>query len=214
VSCTDIAVGAYALGALEPAERADVERHLRECPACAAEAAEFAGLPPLLALVPPEDLDAEPIEPSPGMFERMAAAAAAEKRAADRTAQRRSTRGRLLIAAVAAAVLAVGGTTVWWASGPSETAHTAVAGAVHLTVTADASSDGTDLDVAVAGVSPGENCRLVVIDQDGVRHQAGSWTASYGGRATFRGWTAVSRAEVRDVVLIGTDGSDLVRVRL
>ena len=106
MTCANVAVGAYALGALDPAERADVERHLRECPSCAAEAAEFAALPPLLALVPPEDLDAEPIEPSPGLFERMAAVAAAEKRAA----QRRSTRGRLLIAAVAAAVLAIGGT--------------------------------------------------------------------------------------------------------
>lgn len=210
MSCTDVAVGAYALGALEPAERAHVERHLRECPACAAEAAEFAELPPLLALVPPEDLDAEPIQPSAGLFERVAAAAAAEKR----TAQRRSTRGRWLIAAAAAAVLAIGGTTVWATSGPSETAHTAVAGAVHLTVTADASSDGTDLDVAVAGVAPNENCRLVVVDTDGVRHQAGSWTASYAGRATFRGWTTVSRADVREVVLIGTDGGDLVRVRL
>ena len=210
MTCANVAVGAYVLGALDPAERADVERHLRECPSCSAEAAEFAALPPLLALVPPEDLDAEPIEPSPGLFERMAAVASAEQRAA----RRRSSRSRLLIAAVAAAVLAIGGTTIWAASGPSETAHTAVAGTVHLTVTADASSDGTDLDVAVAGVAPGENCRLVVVDRDGVRHQAGSWTASYAGRATFRGWTAVPRAEVRDVVLIGTDGSDLVRVRL
>jgi anti-sigma factor RsiW len=210
MSCADVALGAYALGALEPAERADVERHLRECPSCAAEAAEFAALQPLLALVSAEDVDAEPIQPSPGLFERVAAAAAAEKR----TAQRRSTRGRLLIAAVAAAVLAVGGTTVWSVSHPPETAHTAVAGAVHLTVTADPSSDGTGLDVAVAGVAPGENCRLVVVDRDGVRHKAGSWTASYAGRATFRGWTAVSRSDVRDVVLIGTDGSDLVRVRL
>jgi len=210
MTCANVAVGAYALGALDPAERAEVERHLRECASCAAEAAEFAALPPLLALVPADDLEAAPIEPSPGLFERMAAAAAAEQRAA----RRRSSRGRLLIAAVVAAVLAVGGSAVWWASGPSETAHTAAAGAVHLTVTADPSSDGTGLDVAVAGVAPGENCRLVVVDRDGVRHQAGSWTASYAGQATFRGWTAVPRAEVREVVLIGTDGSDLVRVRL
>jgi hypothetical protein len=47
-----------------------------------------------------------------------------------------------------------------------------------------------------------------------VRHQAGSWTASYAGRATFRGWTTVSRSDVRAVVLVGTDGADLVRLRL
>jgi anti-sigma factor RsiW len=210
VTCTDVAVGAYALGALEPAERADVERHLRQCSSCAAEAAQFAALPPLLALVPPEDLDAEPVEPSPGLFERMAAAASAENRAPKRA----STGRRLLVAALVAGVLGIGGTTAWWVARAPETAHTAVAGAVHLTVTADPQSDGTVLDVAVAGVAPGEDCRLVVVDRAGVRHQAGSWTASYAGRATFRGWTAVSRSDVRDVVLVGTDGGDLVRVRL
>ena len=217
MTCTDVAVGAYALGALEPAERADVERHLRECPSCAAEAAEFAALPPLLALVRPEDLDAEPVEPSPGLFERMAAAASAEHVSASAVhpaRTRMSTGRRVLIAAVAAAVLGVGGTTAWWVASAPETAHSAVAGAVHLTVTADQQSDGTVLDVAVAGVAPGEECRLVVVDRNGVRHQAGSWTASYAGRATFRGWTAVARPEVRDVVLIGTNGGDLVRVRL
>jgi anti-sigma factor RsiW len=209
VTCTDVAVGAYALGALEPAERAAVERHLRTCPSCAADAAEFAALPPLLALVAPEDLDAEPAEPSPGLFERMAAAAAKD------SAGRRMSRGRrLLVAAVVAGVLGLAGTTAWWVASAPETAHTAVAGAVQLTVTADPQSDGTVLDVAVAGVAPGEECRLVVVDRAGGRHQAGSWTASYAGRATFRGWTTVSRSDVRDVVLVGTDGGDLVRVRL
>lgn len=33
--------GAYALDALDDVERADVERHLRSCPECAAEVAEF-----------------------------------------------------------------------------------------------------------------------------------------------------------------------------
>ena len=41
-------LGAYVLGALEPGERAEVEAHLAECRACAAERDALAGLPALL----------------------------------------------------------------------------------------------------------------------------------------------------------------------
>ena len=45
-------LGAYVLGALEPAERRQVEGHLGDCPACAAELAELEPLPALLDRVP------------------------------------------------------------------------------------------------------------------------------------------------------------------
>ena len=55
MTCPDAAsdLGAYVLGALEPGERRRVEEHLRSCPACAAELAEFAALPGLLNRVRP-----------------------------------------------------------------------------------------------------------------------------------------------------------------
>jgi hypothetical protein len=121
------------------------------------------------------------------------------------------------VAAAAAAVLAVGGGVTWWttsSSPPPETAHTVVAGAVRMTVTPDPQPAGTVLDVTVAGVAPGEECRLVVLDRDGRQHQAGSWTASYRGDAAFRGWTSVHRQDVTGVVLLGTQGQQLVRVPL
>ncbi|MGV9264233.1 anti-sigma factor family protein [Kitasatospora sp. NPDC003701] len=46
---THLDVGAYVLGLLEPRERAEFEAHLEGCARCAEEAAELAGLEPLLA---------------------------------------------------------------------------------------------------------------------------------------------------------------------
>ena len=46
---------AYVLGALSPVERREYEEHLAGCPACQAAVSELAGLPGLLAQVPPED---------------------------------------------------------------------------------------------------------------------------------------------------------------
>jgi anti-sigma factor RsiW len=45
-------LGVYLLGAIEPAQRALVERHLTACPRCRAELAGLAGLPSLLRRVP------------------------------------------------------------------------------------------------------------------------------------------------------------------
>ena len=45
-------LGVYLLGAIEPAQRALVERHLAGCQACRAELSELAGLPSLLRRVP------------------------------------------------------------------------------------------------------------------------------------------------------------------
>jgi hypothetical protein len=50
-----VALGVYVLGAIDPAERAQVDAHLATCEACQAELAELADLPALLALVPAEE---------------------------------------------------------------------------------------------------------------------------------------------------------------
>ena len=75
---------AYVLGALSPAERREYEEHLAGCPSCQNAVAEIAGLPGLLAQVPPEDaalLAAAPVEvlddgPPPDLLARMRARSA------------------------------------------------------------------------------------------------------------------------------------------
>ena len=105
-------IGAYVLGALEPAEEAAVREHLATCSDCAAEHASLAGLPRLLALAAPM---AEAGPPAPALEERVLDAIAGERphRAPRR---RRLPRPRVLVPALAAVaaiavavVLAVGG---------------------------------------------------------------------------------------------------------
>ncbi|MCW2636638.1 MAG: Anti-sigma-K factor RskA [Blastococcus sp.] len=209
MTCRDGAtdLGAYVLGALEPADRLRVEEHVRGCAACAAELAEFRTLPALLDMVGPEDLQAATVTPSGDLFERMSAVAAAERHGA-------RVRRRLLVAAAAVAVLGAGAGVTGWVLGSDEETHSVVAGQVHISVTATEQGDGTSLDVTVAGVPPETNCTLVVVDRDGDRHQAGEWSATYAGKAWFKGWSDVDRSDVEDVVLLGTDGQELVRVPL
>jgi anti-sigma factor RsiW len=45
-------LGVYVLGAIEPAQRAQADRHLAACPRCRADLAELAALPALLRKVP------------------------------------------------------------------------------------------------------------------------------------------------------------------
>jgi len=206
VTCpeTASALGAYVLGALEPAERARVEQHVRRCPACAAELAELRGLPALLDQVGPDDLRTAAVTPSPGMFDRLSAAAAPPARVRSRT--------WALVAAAVLIVLGAGVGVAVWATGSGEQTVTATAGAVRATVTASSVDDGSVLVVTVAGMRPGEECRMVAIDADGDRHAAGSWPASPAGDGTWRGWADVDRADLAEVVLVGEGGRQLVRL--
>jgi anti-sigma factor RsiW len=187
-------VGAYVLGALDPAERQRVEEHLASCPACAAELAELEGLPALLDRVPAGDLRPVAVTPSPELFDRV-------------TAATRPARLRwLLTAAAVLAVLGLGiGLTVAATGGDGPRTWTATAGAVDVTLTATAEGDGTALDVTVGGMRPGETCRLVAVDEDGTRHPAGQWPTTADGGGRWVGWAPVPPPEL-DAVLVFGDG--------
>jgi anti-sigma-K factor RskA len=70
----------YALDALEPSDRARLESHLQDCPACAAELAELQQVVAQLALALPQQ------EPSPGLRQRVLAAAASDHERSSSTA--------------------------------------------------------------------------------------------------------------------------------
>lgn len=200
---TASALGAYVLGALDPEERRHFEEHLDRCPLCAAELAEFAALPGLLDALDLEDLQPVAVTPSPELFDRVTAAARPQPARARRW---------LVAAAAVLAVLGAGVGVVVWATGSDSQAVTATAGPVRATVVATDASDGSSLDVRVAGLQPGETCRIVAVDEDGGRHPAGEWPASAEGDGQWRGWTDVERGALREVVLVGEGGRELVRV--
>jgi anti-sigma factor RsiW len=200
-------LGAYVLDALEPEERRRVEEHLRACPDCAAELAEFRSLPAMLDRVRLEDLEPVSVAPSPDLFARTAAAAADVGRPG-----RLRARTWALVAAAVLAVLAVGAGVTVWANRPVEQSATVSEGPVQVTVTASPRNDGTALEVAVAGLRPGETCRMVAVDRDGGRHPAGEWPASEAGDGRWRGWTDISPSALTEVDLVGDGGRELVRV--
>lgn len=203
-------LGAFVLGALDPAERRQVEEHLAGCSACVAELAELAPLPALLARVRPEDLEPVAVAPSPELFERVAAAADLRRPA-------RRPRRLLLAAAAALAVLGVGaGLALWlgaWFGDDVRTAS-AAAGPVEAMVTVRPDREGSAFDVTVAGLDAGETCAIVAVDDDGDRHSAGEWPTSPRGEGRWVGWAPVEVGSVDEVVLLGSGGRELVRLDL
>jgi anti-sigma factor RsiW len=199
-------LGAYVLGALEPAERHHVEGHLADCPACAAELAELQPLPALLDRVPRADLEPVVVTPSPEFYDRVVAAA-------DLHPARR--RGRLLLVAAAlVAVLGLGAGVTWWLTGDDTRTSSAVAGPVQATLTASPARDGSALDITVAGLRSGELCSMVAVDDDGGWHDAGQWRTSEAGDGRWVGWSAVEPSSLDEVVLLGDGGRELVRLDL
>jgi anti-sigma-K factor RskA len=202
-------LGAYVLGALEPDERRAVEDHLARCPICSAELAEFQGLTPLLDRVRPEDLEPVTVTPSPDLFDRMSAAAVGTRKP-----KARRSRTWALVAAALLAVLGVWAGVAVWAGGNGAQTYTASEGPVEVTLIASTTEDGSELDVAVAGLRPGEDCHVVAVDQEGEWYDGGSWPASDEGDGRWRGWVDVDRSALEEVVLLGDGGRELVRVPL
>jgi anti-sigma-K factor RskA len=191
-------VAAYAIGTLDPADRERLEAHLPGCAECQEVLASVAGLPRLLALVPPDALRANgasggglpEVRPSEAMYQRLLAAAVT----------RRRSRRRLILAA-AAAVLVVGGgaggaAVVQARSGPAVQVVAGSAGQVKATVWLRESSNGTAVRLQLSGVPAEEHCSLVVVDRDGHREVSSTWVATYSGTATIVSSTGIPRSRV------------------
>jgi anti-sigma factor RsiW len=191
--CREIkqALGVYVLGAIDPAERAQVEEHLATCAECREELASLAGLPALLRKVPVVEAERlavaeqDPefaVVPSPEMLTSLVART---------TNVRRIRRWRGLAAAAAVALVAVaGGAAVTSAlqSHPSSPVAAAwhqtigagpVAGA-HLTVRYRNEPWGTQIEANVTGLRPGSVCELQVTDKAGGSSVVGSWMVWQG----------------------------------
>jgi len=194
--CREIkqALGVYVLGAIDPAERAQVDEHLATCADCREELAGLAGLPAMLRKVPvveAERLAAAEQDPeltgapSPEMLTSLVA----------RTANvRRIRRWRGLAAAAAVALVAVaGGAAVTSAlqspgshqASPAATAWhqtngTGPALGAHLTVRYRNETWGTKMEANVTGLRPGSICELQVTDKNGRTSVVGSWVLWQG----------------------------------
>ena len=201
-SCREIrqALGVYVLGAIDPAERAQVDEHLATCSECRDELASLAGLPAMLRKVPvveaerlaAPDAELDPsVVPSEDMLRSLVAHTANV---------RRVHRWRGALAAAAAVIVALGGgAAIATALQPSshvvsEHWHT-VAGSgaqgIQLTVRYRPVKSGTVIESNVTGLWPGAVCQLVVVDSHGKVMPLGSWRY-WQGSAWYPASSAVS----------------------
>ena len=214
---------AYVLGSLSPAERREFEEHLAGCSACQAAVSELAGMPGLLAQVPPEDaalLAVAPTEtiddgPPPGML------AAVRSRQAGR---RRRTVG-LLAAVAAAAVLVLAGVAYALGllplgpSGPQRVAFGNVA-PTGMTAVVDLIpvADGTDVAVQCTyGESneprPGggyEKYRIYVVDRFGNESMIKEWPAKPNRTMTPSGHTELRIRQIEKIEIRESDTDETV----
>ncbi|RSM85446.1 anti-sigma factor [Kibdelosporangium aridum] len=181
-----VSLGAYLLGALNPADRPAFERHLETCPICTAEMLRLAPIPGLLQRVTPEDfeaiqlLDTEPwpVEPVTPVIEPLPEPEPEAKVGWWRR------RGVTLAAAAAVILLALGGVFVFRPTGGTDTTATWTAvdptTGVHGRVDLTNRAWGTEVKVSMQDVPAGRKiCHLVVYGRDGSQEVAGKWTAGY-----------------------------------
>lgn len=214
-------LGVYVLGAIDPAERAQVDEHLATCLDCREELAALAGLPALLRKIPLTEAErlAEPESAADGA----PSAELLHSLLARTTQVRRARRWRGLAAAAAAVVVALGGGAVAMnALQPSgapvasfhwhTVAHTDAATGAWMSVRYASRPWGTLLNVEVRGIRPGTNCTLEVVNAAGQRLTVGDWRVSYAGAPVwYPASTSVSDANLRSFQLTSA-GRVLVKV--
>jgi anti-sigma-K factor RskA len=199
-----IELGAYVLGALEPAEADAVREHLERCSECAREHAALAGLPALLTL-------AEPIESAPPLAavveERVLDAVARERpQPAPGRARRLLRRPRLLIpafgavaAAAVALVLVLGG-----GGGPYDVALQPVGGSTAAGHTQlESTKGGTMLHMWVKGLPSDPSVVYEVhCDAPDWSASAGTFRADANGRAVVVLTTAARRGDYDSIRVV------------
>ncbi|HWD05589.1 MAG TPA: zf-HC2 domain-containing protein [Amycolatopsis sp.] len=231
-------LGAYVLGALEPEEAAEFERHLATCAQCRAELEDFRAMREALDEVPPEAFLDGPPEGGDLLLQRTmrqiradeqpaAARVTAPAHRADRRGRRR---GGAVVAAAAVAVVALGGgvligrgtapapvTQQAAVPGTREVSATNPATGASLTASVVPAPGWVRVHVAVKGLPQGEKCKLVITDRNGTHWDAGSWAVSEKwSREGFGldGSALVAPSDVVSVGIVTLDGHDLVSAKV
>lgn len=202
------ALGAYVLGALEPAERRAVEAHVADCTRCRDELAALSGMPALLDRLTSDeataDLAAVPATLAPQLTAGAAGAIVALRR--------QVRRWRLTAAAVAMAAVVAGVVTqAPWRTAPEPIVVAlqpvaADAAQVDGTVATYAWEWGTTVEVAVANLPDRSRYVIWVVAGDGTRQEVGTWGPTATAAATVRSASAVPRNQIRAVEIRDESG--------
>jgi hypothetical protein len=222
-----VALGAYVLGALEREERARLEAHLETCTICREELDRLAPLPGLLSRLTLEEaevLETPELGPAPlehSLKPEAGYSAAPLERALFAVARERR-RSRLMRAAavaaalVLAAVVLVGGPLLDDDGGDGPAPLTAAASdlqtGVHGSAELTREPWGTRVELSLAGVRPGEHCRLVARAVGGRTEVAATWRAGYLGTAEVPGAVAIPADRLASLDVVTDDERLLVRM--
>jgi hypothetical protein len=228
--CAEIrhALGVYILGAISPADRSTVERHLARCADCRAELAGLAALPGRLGSVPAADMTKMTADERAGAGRGERPPDVALQMLLDRAARiRRRLRWRRLAVATAAVLIVGGGAAAgsrMLYSPPAQPSVSAVAYAATVTGSDPRTGMsatvkylgrpwGLALKVQVSGISPGTRCELQVVDASGRDVPAGGWMVAAGhALAWYPASSPLPVADVRGFEITTMRGKDLVRV--
>jgi Putative zinc-finger len=219
-----VALGAYVLGALEREERSGLEAHLETCEICGEELDRLAPLPGLLSRLTLEEAEvldpAEPAEFTPVWTDAGETSAPLERALFEVARERR--RSRLMRAAavaaalVLAAVAVVGAPLIGGDGGEEPATLTAAASDVRTGVHGAAELTrepwGTRVELSLAGVRPGERCRLVARSEGGRSEVAATWRAGYLGMAEVPGAVAIPADRLATLDVVTADDRVLVRM--
>lgn len=228
-------LGAYVLGALDPAEAVEFERHLATCAQCRFELKDFGALREALDEVPPEAFLDGPPEGGDLLLQRtLRRIRAEEEQAAPAESAAAPSRGSsrrglaIAAAAVVAAVALGGGVFIGRQTAPEPAQQVAVPGTrdvaatnaatgASLTASVIPAAGWVKVHVAVKGIPAGEKCKLVVTDKTGAKWDAGSWLVSEKWSTQgfgLDGSVLVAPADVASVGIVTLDGRDLVSARV
>lgn len=192
MSCFQVtSLGAYLLGALDPAERSVFERHLNTCQVCRDELIRLAPLPGLLGQVSLADLEQPFDDPDP--YDNQPLPPLAVVRPEPEPEPRRSRRPLLLVGVGLALVLLVaagvflprviGGDAVVatdppaTSTAPPPPTWSAMDNRTGVAASAAMVSHGwgTELRLKLRDVKPGLRCLVVLYAKDGTKEIGGWW---------------------------------------
>jgi Putative zinc-finger len=213
-------LGVYLLGAINPADRSGVERHLARCTSCRNQVADLAALPALLRRVSLDEVERQ--LPRAG---RDVSGTQSDRPLASllrQAAKRRRRRAWWKLAALAAVGIAAGAAAASGAPAtpPRQPAWLAAPGAVTVRGSnlLDKASAiiaytglpwGVQLHVQVNGIAVGTQCVLEVTDSSGHESEAASFTVAAGDvGGWYAGASSVPVTSVRAFVV--TAGAQVI----
>ena len=223
-------LGAYALGALEPAEAQAVDEHLATCAECRGELDEMAEMREFLGEVPPEAFLDGPTEGGDLLLQRTLREVrelTPEPVAAPAPVKKKRSRWLMVAAAVVVVAGALGGGVVLGRQTAPD-ANAPVAGSKQVTVT-DTASGATMattveprtgwswIRVNVKGLKAGDQCEMYVTDKAGKAWSAGSWIVSEKAAregSTFGGGVLVPLDQVQSVEIKTVQGTHVVTAKV